>query len=128
MKIDPSEFRFLLALCLVMLLVPAGSDARSKDRAAHDYPTVDRVTYVQACARDHPGNHYEMINKCSCAIDRLATEVTFDDYTAMATASNAATIGGERGSYMRESVGVQTLIKRYREVQTKVKKACFVIQ
>lgn len=93
----------------------------------NDFPTVDRVLYVQECMRAHPGPHYEMINKCACALDRLATDVRFDDYVGMATAANATTIGGERGSYIRENEPLQALIKRYRELQTRVKKACFVI-
>ena len=39
---------------------------------AHDYPTAERVVYVQACMRQHPGGYYEMLNKCSCVIDRIA--------------------------------------------------------
>jgi hypothetical protein len=120
--------RHVLVVCMVALLSPLSSAKPKGSAAGHDYPTVDRVTYVQACAREHPGNHYEMINKCSCAIDRIAVEVTHQDYTNMATASNAFSIGGERGSYMRDSEGVKLLVKRYRELQTKVKQACFVIQ
>ena len=42
---------------------------------ANDFPTVDRVTYVQECMRTHPGPNYEMVNKCSCALDALAKDV-----------------------------------------------------
>ena len=73
---------------------------------ANDFPTVDRVLYVQECVRNNPGPHYEMINKCSCALDRLASEVKFDDYVSMSTIVNATSIGGERyaGSFMQHSI------------------------
>ncbi len=93
---------------------------------AHDYPTVDRVLYVQECMRTHPGPHYEMVNKCSCALDTLAKDVPFDDYVAMATATNANSIGGERGNSIRDSESLQAEIKRYRELQAKAKKGCFI--
>ncbi len=90
------------------------------------YPTVDRVLYVQECMRSHPGPHYEMVNKCACALDRLAQEVPFNDYVDMSTAANASSIGGERGAYIRETESLQVGVRRYRALQAKVKKACFV--
>ena len=93
----------------------------------NDFPTVDRVLYVQECMRNHPGPHYEMVNKCACAQEHLAAEISFDDYVNMSTAANATTISGERGGYIRDNEPLQDLIKRYRALQTKAKKACFVI-
>ncbi len=93
---------------------------------ANDFPTVDRVLYVQECMRAHPGPNYEMVNKCSCALDAVAVAVKFDDYVTMATASNANSIGGERGGYIRDSESLQVQIKRYRELQTRAKSGCYI--
>lgn len=93
---------------------------------ANDFPTVDRVIYVQECVRDNPGPHYEMINKCSCALDRIASEVKFDDYTSMSTVVKAISIGGERGGQLRDNETVKPQIARYRELQAKARKACFI--
>jgi hypothetical protein len=98
----------------------------SLSAAANDFPTVDRVTYVQECMRDHPGPNYEMVNKCSCALDALAKEITHAEYVEMSTAANANSIGGERGNTIRDTEVLQTEIKRYRELQTRVKKGCFI--
>jgi hypothetical protein len=68
-----------------------------------------------------------MVNKCACAQEHLAAEISFDDYVNMSTAANATTISGERGGYIRDNEPLQDLIKRYRALQTRVKKACFVI-
>jgi hypothetical protein len=106
---------------LLGLLCAAGGAA-----SANDFPTVDRVLYVQECMRAHPGPHYEMVNKCSCALDALAQEVTFDDYMTMSTAMNANSIGGERGNVIRDTGSLQVQIKRYRELQTRVKSGCFI--
>jgi hypothetical protein len=93
---------------------------------ANDFPTADRVLYVQECVRAHPGPHYEMVSKCSCALDGMASEVKFDEYVNMITIVNAITIGGERGSEMRDNETLKPQIARYRELQSKVKKACFI--
>jgi hypothetical protein len=93
---------------------------------ANDFPTVDRVLFVQECVRNNPGPHYEMINKCSCALDKLASEVKFDDYVNMSTIANAVSIGGERGGQMRDNESLKPQIARYRDLQAKARKACFI--
>lgn len=94
--------------------------------SANDFPTVDRVLYVQECIRAHPGPNYEMVSKCSCALDRLAGEVKFDDYVNMTTIVNAISIGGERGGELRDNETLKPQIARYRQLQAKVGKACFI--
>jgi len=76
--------------------------------------------------RAHPGPNYEMISKCSCALDRLAGEVKFDDYVNMITIVNAISIGGERGGELRDNETLKPQIARYRQLQAKVGKACFI--
>src|SRR5207344_2579093 len=93
---------------------------------ANDFPTVDRVLYVEQCMRANPGPHFEMVNKCSCALDRLAGEVKYDDYVTMTTIVNAVSIGGERGSEMRDNESLKPQIARYRELQARVAKSCFI--
>jgi len=93
---------------------------------ANDFPTSARVIYVQECMRAHPGPYFEMVNKCSCAIDAFAEEVKYDEYTTMQTISNGMSIGGERGGAIRDVATLQPELKKYRELQQKVTKGCFI--
>ena len=93
---------------------------------AYDYPTSERVIYVEACMRDHPGAHYEMLNKCSCMLDAIAQSLPYDDYVEMSTAANANSIGGERGSYIRDVPMLQEQIKKYKALQAQAQKGCFI--
>ncbi|HWH82954.1 MAG TPA: hypothetical protein VNU71_12045 [Burkholderiaceae bacterium] len=99
----------------------AGGAAR-----ANDFPTADRVLYVEDCIRANPGPYFEMVNKCSCAVDAIAAEVKYDEYATMQTISNGMTIGGERGGAIRDVPTLQPELKKYRELQAKVKKSCFI--
>ncbi|HEX6362207.1 MAG TPA: hypothetical protein VFZ93_04580 [Albitalea sp.] len=118
--------RFLPCLAAA-LAVAAATPALSQSRPQpHDYPTADRVVYVQSCMRDHPGPHYEMLNKCSCVLDTIAKQVPFDDFVSMTTATNANTIGGERGSYIRDVEPLQQQIRRFRQLQSQALKSCMV--
>lgn len=113
-------YRFIrLSLCLLPLTWCHAA-------SANDFPTVDRVLYVQECLATHPGPNYEMTNKCSCALDALAESVKYDDYVEMSTATKATTIGGERGGYIRDNALLQDQIKRYKALQVKVEKSCFL--
>jgi hypothetical protein len=94
--------------------------------AANDFPTADRVLYVQECIKAHPGANFEMVSKCSCALDKLAVKVKFEDYVTMSTIVKAVTIGGERGADLRDNESVKPQIKRYRDLQADVQKSCFL--
>ena len=108
------------AAVLAALLIGSGA-AR-----ANDFPTADRVLYVEDCMRANPGPYFEMVSKCSCAVDALAAEVKYEEYTTMQTISNGMSIGGERGNSIRDTPVLQPELKKYRELQAKVKKGCFI--
>ena len=93
---------------------------------ANDFPTVDRVLYVQECLRAHAGAQFEMINKCSCVLDELSRSVKYQDYVTLSTIGKAMSIGGERGNAIRDVPSLAPQLKRYRELQAKAEKACFI--
>ena len=106
---------------LIAVWVAAGASAQ-----ANDFPTVDRVIYVQECMRAHPGPQFEMQSKCSCALDALAREVKYDEFVSLSTVGKAMTIGGERGGSIRDAPSLEPQAKRYREVMSKAEKGCFI--
>jgi hypothetical protein len=111
---------------LLRTSIPAALMLLAGAASAHDYPTTERVNYVLECMRMHPGTQYEMVSKCSCAVDALAKDIKLDDFVEMNTATNANSIGGERGNSIRDTEVLQAKIKRWRELQTRAKKACFI--
>lgn len=121
--------RVAMVATVVALSACATQDA-SRDAAkapqASNYPTIDRVQYVEECMRQHRGPHFEMLSKCSCTLDRLAQQLSYDDFSEMSTDANATTIGGERGGVMRDNEGVQSNVKKWRQLQADAKKACFI--
>jgi hypothetical protein len=94
--------------------------------AAHDYPTIDRVEYVHACMRDNPGPAQEMTYKCSCVIDALARDLTYEQFVDASTAANAYSIAGEMGESIRNNDVLKKLAMRFRELQSQAKKSCFI--
>ncbi len=110
-------------LTYVLCLLTAMSSAAAQ---ANDFPTLDRVLYVQDCMRAHPGPVFEMTSKCSCALDTIATELKHEDYVSMTTIAKAMSIGGERGNSIRDVPSLQPQLKRYRVVEATALRACFI--
>ena len=92
---------------------------------AHDFPTSSRVEYVLECMQKHEGK-YEYLYKCSCAIDHIAKEMTYDDYVAMSTAQRNQTLAGERGAVFRDPPPVKEMANKYKALQASANKACHV--
>jgi hypothetical protein len=94
---------------------------------AHDYPTSGRVEYVLECMQKHEGK-YEYLYKCSCVIDHIAKEMSYDDYVTMSTALRNQTMGGERGAVFRDPPSVKEMASKYKALQASANKACYVPQ
>jgi hypothetical protein len=93
---------------------------------ANDFPTLERVRYVQECMRAHPGPEFEMSSKCACVLDALATDLPYDDYVTMSTIAKATTMAGERGGTIRDAPSMAVQLKRYRGLQAQAEKSCFI--
>lgn len=92
---------------------------------AHDFPTADRVEYVLECMMSHPGKQ-EYLYKCSCTIDQIALAIGYDEYVESATALRHQTLSGPRGAEFRDPEAVKAMANKYKALQAKARKACYV--
>lgn len=111
---------------ITFLVFPLAASALSGRAAAFDYPTVDRVEYVHVCMRDHPEQAQAMVYKCSCAIDAIAKQMTYEQFIESSTAANAYTIGGERGETVRNYAPAKKLADKFKDIQAQARKGCFI--
>ena len=112
----------LLALLATTALCRADTPLQD-DRAGHDYPTAARVEYVQECMLKN-GGEVSFLYKCSCAIDRIASELSYDDFVEWGTFARNASLAGERGGVFRDSDQARENAKKYRAVEAEAYKAC----
>ena len=111
--------RFLPLLIAAVLAAPSAVQA-------HDYPTSGRVEYVLECMQKHEGK-YEYLYKCSCVIDHIARQMSYDDYVTMSTALRNQTMAGERGALFRDPAPVKDMASKYKALQAGAAKACQVV-
>lgn len=93
------------------------------DRAAHDYPTFARVEYVQECMLRN-GGQLAYLYKCSCAIDRIAKDLSYDEFVEWGTFARNSSLAGERGGIFRDSDQAREKTKQYRALEADAFRAC----
>ena len=104
------------------LALAADAGAAGASAQVHDYPTQGRVEYVLGCMDDN-GHDFVNVYKCSCAIDRIAAVLPYDDFVEQSTFSKYATLGGEGGAEFRvDRAKAQT--KKFRALQSDAYRAC----
>jgi hypothetical protein len=116
----------LLAGALVALSASLAA-AQDEPKGGGEYPTIERVQFVEFCVREHPDrSRQEMLYKCSCAMDKVIAQMPYDEYVEASTAYFAGQIAGDRGVGVRESTVGHTLTDRYRAAHRKAMKDCLI--
>jgi hypothetical protein len=111
-----------LAFVGAALLWSATAPVRA-DPPVHDYPTHARVEYVNECVAKH-GSKLSTVYQCSCAIDRIANALSYDDFVEAATFSKYAGLPGEGGGIFRDSEQARKMAKLYRELEADAYRVC----
>lgn len=114
--------RIHLAVLGAALLGSAAAPIRA-ETPVHDYPTHARVEYVNECVAKH-GNKLSTLYQCSCAIDRIANHLSYDDFVEASTFAKYSGLPGEGGAIFRDSEQAQKMAKLYRELETNALHAC----
>ncbi len=113
------RLRSLALIACIAMARPASADMPG-------YPTLDRVMFVDACMQQNTERpRQELIYKCVCVFDQLADEFSYEEFSALQTASLALTMTGERGRVMRTD-SMRTQANRFRAVLETAKSACLL--
>ena len=110
---------FALSLCFAAALpfsVPA--------KAAGDYPTNAVVDYVLGCMRSN-GQTRDMLDRCSCSIDVIASIVPYEHYETAETFRRMAQMSGEASGLFRQSPPAKAAGAELRRAQAEADIRCF---
>ena len=94
---------------------------------ANDFPTQARVEFVLSCMSERGGQSYNTLYPCICTIDKIASRISYRDYTAAETLSFLYSTPGERGGMFRDAAPrSRKRIKVLRTLRQEAEVACFV--
>lgn len=112
----------ILSGALVAALVAAASCAKAED--LNDYPTSARADYVFGCMKAN-GETQEILQKCSCSIDVIASIIPYDHYVATETILSMSQVTGPVGSEFRATQQAKLQLQDFRRAQAEAEVRCF---
>ena len=90
----------------------------------NDYPTSARADYVFACMKAN-GETQELLQKCSCSIDVIASIIPYDRYVAAETILSMSQVTGPVGSEFRSTEPARLALQEFRRAQAEAEVRCF---
>ncbi|MFO1418963.1 MAG: hypothetical protein U1E83_09875 [Methylotetracoccus sp.] len=102
---------------------PAAPQAAARDQ--NDFPTQARVEYVLQCMVEHGGQNYDNLYHCVCAVDLLASRMSYDEFGQAQTFTYLFNTPGERGGEFRDPPESKRLRTLYKEARTAAESSCF---
>jgi hypothetical protein len=92
--------------------------------AENGYPTAARVDYVLGCMAAN-GQDYLTMQRCSCSIDHIAEEVSFEAYERVETIMRMREARGELALLFRTSPSIDEEVQTFRQAQVEADLRCF---
>ena len=120
---NPTRVTTIAATALLIF----GTPASSAPPPAHYYPTEARVEYVNECIANHDDS-LANVYQCSCAIDRIADNLSYDDFVTAITFARYAGLPGEGGAIFRDSEQARSTAKRFRLLESEAQRACGLVK
>jgi len=102
--------------------LPTG--ALTESEMKNDYPTAARADYVFACMAAN-GQTQEVLRKCSCSIDVIASVIPYEQYVQSETILRMQLVGGEKSEMFRGPAWMKETIDGLRRAQAEAEARCF---
>lgn len=107
-----------------MLGLSLGAHAQDTSGQYNEYPTVARADYVFGCMATN-GQTREMLVKCACSIDEIASILSYEKYVEAETVLSMRRVGGERVALFKNSAAAENLVVDLRRAQAEAELVCF---
>jgi hypothetical protein len=113
---------FRSSAVLAALLLAAAPNATAGD--LNDYPTSARADYVFGCMKAN-GETPEILQKCSCSIDVIASIIPYERYVITETILSMSQVTGPVGSEFRATEPARLALQEFRRAQAEAEVRCF---
>lgn len=110
--------RSAVALLAALAVTPAAA------QELNDFPTNARAEYVFTCMATN-GQNRQMLDRCSCAIDQIASVITYEDYVSAETVLMMRQVSGERASMFRGMPEMTEMVATLRRAEAEAEILCF---
>ena len=94
------------------------------DPSLNDYPTEARAEYVYTCMAVN-GQNRDMLRRCSCSIDVIASILPYDRYVEAETVLAMRQTAGDRVGMFRTAPAANAMVEDLRRAQAEGEIRCF---
>jgi hypothetical protein len=91
---------------------------------ANDYPTDVVADYVIGCMVSN-GESQEMLRRCSCSIDAIASILPYDEYEKAETVLKMQQVNGAQGTIFKQMQSLKNVVDQLRLAQIEADFRCF---
>ena len=116
--------RIVIRSCAMLATALVASSAVAAADDLNDYPTSARADYVFGCMKAN-GETRELLQKCSCSIDVIASLIPYDNYVTAETILSMSQVSGPVGSEFRSTEPAKAALQEFRRVQAEAEIRCF---
>ena len=110
---------------VLALAIAASALAAGAPLAANPYPTAVIADYVFGCMAAN-GQTQEVLQRCSCSIDVIASILPYDRYEQAETILRLRQVpGGERIAIFRDTAWAREAVADLKEAQVEGEVRCF---
>lgn len=94
---------------------------------ANDFPTRDRVEYVMNCLQKMGDYTMDELQTCSCRVDSIASEMSFELYGYAVTYDRNKRMTGEKGGVFRDNKAGKKFSKDLKGAEDTAKGQCIKV-
>jgi len=116
----------LLFLTLVLFACEKKEDKVSENTESIQtkFPTYTKAEYVMACMASNQ-NTPEYLHKCSCSIDYIESQMSYDEYINAETLMSLRQIEGEKSLLFKASPNAKEIFTNLQNILAEAEMECF---
>ena len=123
-KIICNYFIILLFFLIVNCEEKKNEDSSNLEIKTANIPTNEKVEYVFACMQGNE-NSQAYIVKCSCSIDYIDEQMTYDEYVNAETIMSLRQIYGEKSLMFKTTPNAMEIYSNMQNIQAEAEMECF---
>ena len=123
-KIVCNYFIILLFFLIVNCEDKKNEDSSNLEITTANIPTNEKVEYVFACMQGNE-NSQAYIVKCSCSIDYIDEQMTYDEYVNAETIMSLRQIYGEKSLMFKNTPNAMEIYSNMQNILAEAEMECF---
>ncbi|MBC50225.1 MAG: hypothetical protein CMI93_01505 [Pelagibacteraceae bacterium] len=123
-KIICNYFIILLFFLIVNCEDKKNEDSSNLEITTANIPTNEKVEYVFACMQGNE-NSQAYIVKCSCSIDYIDEQMTYDEYVNAETIMSLKQVYGEKSLMFKNTPNAMEIFSNMQNILAEAEMECF---